>query len=210
MNRKALRDLFYLLIDDKGINNKLFTEERANTLLYEGALEVQQQLEALNEHYFENIIDIPVTSTALTVALPQNTNRLISLYDKTRNLQFQRLPLSQFPQFAIYYESMAERPHFNLRGSNIVFPVPYGNDFTLTIVYTVNLNDITGDTQSWNEIPPFAQRNIAYEAANIAITTERGMDNPMKTMILEKRQALQNMAEQRVRTQSRSVIYVPN
>jgi hypothetical protein len=61
---------------------------------------------------------------------------------------------------------------FALRGSNIEFPGPHDSEVELYITYVQTLEDLDDDDSSWDSIPVFAHRLIAYEAALIGLVSE--------------------------------------
>lgn len=208
-NRTELRALFRSLIDDQ--NDEIFTDERANRLLFEGAQQAQDLVESLDEKYFVDVNTLVVPADLTQIAISSNTRQILRIIrvDVTPPRDFERLDLRQLIDHRRRYgEYNDDRPAYALRGQNIIYPSPFKTEHTIQVERTFQLSDLTDDNDSWTDLPPAAQRLIPYEAAYIGLIAEDSDARQMSALLMDMRnKAIMNI-DQRDRG-PRTVVYHP-
>jgi hypothetical protein len=177
MNLGELRTLFRSLIDDANVGGEIFSDSRVNILLYEGAQEVYAMLDNLNAGYGQTTQETTVTADATVIPQPTDATRIVKI--EWQNGEWLTLfEHKSIEGLAIYRHQMGsvrnqkEAPVFALRGTDIVYPGPLGQEHTLVITYVQQLPNLSEDTDEWTTIPKFAHRLIAFEAALIGLVAE--------------------------------------
>lgn len=209
MTRAELISLFKSLIDEQG--NEVFGATRINELLYEGAQQVQDLIEAQDENYFAVVEDISVTSDALQIALDSNM-RILLLVEKIEepvNIKFEYVTFRNLVDYRRLYGAgvQAIRPAYGLRNNTLIYPEAMGEDHMIRITRTDQLANLTADDQSWGDIPAIAHRLIAYEAAYIGLVSEDSDARQFSDLLFTLRARIVQGLDQRVRTEPRSVNY---
>jgi len=211
MNRTEMRSLFRSLIDDNGSNN-IFTDSRINEFLYEGAQEVQDLLESLDEKLFLQVDVISIPADQVIIALPENTRQVIELRrtDSEPSVVFKTLDLRQLSTHERDYgEDNSNNPSYAVRNMEIVYPSPVGVNHTVELTTTQHVQNLEDDDSSWSEIPPQARRLVVYEAAYIGLVSEDSDGRQMMGLLERMRlRVIQNL-DGRVNTGQSSVNYIP-
>ena len=211
MTRAELRSLFKSLIDEQ--DTGVFSDTRINELLFEGAQEVQDQIEIQDENYFITVEDISVTADGTSIALDSKTRKIIEVQrvDTDENLKYQYVELRNLSEYRRRYGDNIQSvyPVYSVRNNNILYPNSMGIDHTIRVQKTIQLVNLTDDSEEWSDIPAIAQRNIAYEAAMIGLVAEDSDIRQFQIIIAGRRRSLVENMNNRVRSEPRSVNYIP-
>lgn len=202
MTRTKMRELFRSLIDDSGTTPSIFSDTRINIFLYEGALNVQNIIETVDEHAFESELTVDIVAGESSYSLPPDFRKLkeVAKINGTEATRMFFVDTRQRVRFQ--YDDGT----FSLRNNTILFTRPLDAATRMRIVYTKQLEDLTADTQMWDDIPAVARRLVVYEAALIALTAENSKTNDFVGLVADMRNYVIQSMENRADTDSRGVI----
>lgn len=206
--RGELISLFRSLVDDKGIGSLIFTDERIREFLYQGAQEVQDQIVELDEKFFIDVTSINVLADQTSVAFPVTARQIIRVTrtDTNPTVQFKQIDLRNLEFHRGKYGNVnTYETAFALRGLSLIYPSPMGANHTIEVECTTQVANLADDAESWSTIPVSAHRQIAFEAALIALVAEDSDTSKMEKLVERMRYSLIKHMSQRGRTGPRYV-----
>lgn len=208
MNRGKLRELFKSLIDDQS-QAAVFSDDRINALLYEGAQNVQDLLEENDDSFFMRRNTIAVSSDQTNIFIDTELRQLheISMLNEGYEKAFRRIDVSEFPRYRRMYSTNGEALVYSLINNEIVYPMAAGFDHTIEISYTRQLQDLITDTSEWADLPAIAQRLVAYEAALIALIAEDSDARQFASLVQDMRIRVLRNVDSRDKSGPRYVNY---
>lgn len=208
MNRTKMRTLFRSLIDESNTGSVIFPDARINELLYEGAQQVQDLLEDVDEHLFETERVESLDAGTTSLALVDTFRKLKQLYRAEPSgsaadaFQLEYIDPRQIPE---YRRNGRANDAFTLRNNTILFIQPLASATTFTIVHTFHVADLGGDTEQWADIPSYARRLVVYEAVYIGLVSENSDTDKFISLLSDVRTKVLRATENRVDTGSRGI-----
>jgi len=175
--RQQLRDAVRMRISDvAATNTDNWTDAQVNSFLYSAVLFVQAEIEKLDQHYFEEELDVALTSTDTTITLPAGFRILIDLrrVDNNNNIPFTLIDRrssqnSTSLNFNNLYNGNAYLAY--LRKDSIKYVNALGFDHTARMTYTKDLADLTLDSESWG-LQATAEECVIAKTAELLLGSE--------------------------------------
>lgn len=211
MTRGKLKTLLNtLLANTEGA--AVFTDTQQEVFLYEGAQITQDIIEEADPSLFLSQASLVVAADELSVQL-SNIRQIhsIEMLRGNRSYPVRNIPLKTLATYKEHTRNTGFRcsPVYYLQGNAINYPYSLGEEHTLVVNYTVQIQDLVSDDEEWPQFPPQAQSHIAHEAAYLALVAENASVTSFMNQLMPKRNRLVNSIATRMRSESMSVTWRP-
>lgn len=162
--------------DVAATNTDNWTDTQINSFLYSAVLFIQSEIEKLDQHYFEEELDVAVTPTDIEISLPAGFRILIDLrrIDNNNNIAFTLIDRrdtqnSNSYNFNNLYNSQAYLAY--LTKDKIRYVNALGQAHTARLIYTKDLADLTLDSETWG-LPLTAEECVIAKTAELLLGSE--------------------------------------